>query len=446
LGAEYRQETAYLQTDRGFEIGDLYGQGGPIRSLSGHYDVWEAFGEISIPIIEGQPGADLLELVGGYRISDYDTAGITHTYKYGLTWGPVEDLKFRGSFQRAVRAPNITELFAPIAPGLWGGTDPCAGPVPTFTAAQCLNTGVSGAQYGTITQCPASQCSGIFGGNPNLKPEESDTKSFGVILTPTFLKGFVAQIDYFDITIDKVIGTLPPATIISDCALNANPATCALINRGPVTGILFGAGTVGLNNTNLGSRHREGVDFDANYRFDIDEGAGALSFGFVGTYMMASDESPVPGAAEFDYSCLGRFGVVCGSPTFEWRHTLRTTWMSPWDIDFSVNWRHLGGAELDLNTDNPSFNGASACPGIPCGNFVDSPIEAFDYFDVAFAWNASENITIRGGVNNVFDTDPPIVDSNNLGVSSPPFGNANTYPVVYDALGREVFISMMTRF
>lgn len=447
LGAEYRQETAVLRTDRSFETGDMYGQGGPIRALSGHYDVAEAFGEVSMPLVEDAPFAKSIELLGGYRISDYDTVGITHTYKYGATWAPVDDLKFRGSFQHAVRAPNITELFSPISVGLWGGTDPCAGAAPAFTAAQCLNTGVSGAQYGTITQCPAAQCSGIFGGNPNLKPEESDTKSFGVVLTPTFLKNFIAQIDYFDITLDNVIGTLPPATVLSDCAVNNNPATCALINRGPVTGILFGSGTVALNNQNLGSRRREGVDFDANYKVDIAD-AGGLSFGFVGSYTLTAHESPVPGTTAFDYDCLEKFGVVCGTPTFKWRNTFRTTWMSPWDIDFSVNWRHLGGADLDLNTDNPTFNaaGAGACPGTPCGDTTEAHIDSIDYFDVSFDWTASQNITIRGGINNVFDKDPPVVDSNNLGVSAPPFGNANTYPVVYDSLGREVFIALSTRF
>lgn len=448
VGAEYRQETAILRADRGFETGDLYGQGGPTRSVSGHYDVWEAFGEVSIPIIEGQPGAELLELTGGYRISDYDTIGITHTYKYGLTWGPTEDLRFRGSFQRAVRAPNITELFGPVAPGLWGGTDPCAGPAPGLTALQCANTGVLPGQYGFIPQCPAAQCSGIFGGNANLRPEESDTKSFGVILTPTFLKGFTAQIDYFDIIVDKAIGVPRPAAVLADCAQTGNPATCALITRG-AGGILFGgaAGNVSLITQNLGSISTEGVDFDANYKFNLAEGAGAMSFGFVGTYTSKFDVSPVAGSNTFDYNCDGLFGVVCGSPTFKWRHTLRTTWMSPFDVDFSLNWRHMSGADLDVEQVNPLFAIAAAgtC-GNPCGDASDAHIRAYDYFDVSLAWAASENITLRGGINNLLDTDPPIVDSNTLGVSSPPFGNANTYPVVYDSLGREVFVSLMTRF
>ncbi len=443
FGAEYRLESAYLQTDRSFETGDLYGQGGPVKSLSGHYDVWEAFGEVSVPIIENQPGADLLEFNGGYRISDYDTAGITHTYKVGLTWGPVEDLKFRGSFQRAVRAPNITELFSPVSPGLWGGVDPCAGPTPSLSPAECLNTGVTGAQYGFVPECPASQCSGIFGGNPNLKPEESDTKSFGVILTPTFLKGFTAQIDYFDIIVDGFIGVPRPATVLADCAQTGNPATCALINRGGL-GILFGSGTVGLVNQNLGSLKTTGVDVDANYRFDIGDGAGGMSFGFVGTYTSEFAVAPIAGSSTYDYNCEGMFGVVCGSPTFKWRHTLRSTWMSPWDMDFSVNWRHMSGADLDVNKANALFD-VAGCGG-PCDDKSDAHIRPYDYFDVSFAWTASENITLRGGINNILDTDPPIVDSNTLGVSSPPFGNANTYPVVYDSLGREVFVSVMTRF
>jgi iron complex outermembrane recepter protein len=444
VGAEYRLEQAFLETDRGFELGDLYGQGGPVRALSGHYDVWEAFGEVSIPLIEDLPGADLLELVGGYRISDYDTIGITHTYKYGLTWGPVKDLKMRGSFQRAVRAPNITELFSPQAPGLWGGSDPCAGPTPSLTLAQCINTGINPADYNNITPCPAAQCSGIFGGNPNLRPEESDTKSFGVILTPTFLKGFTAQIDYFDIFIDGFIGVPRPAAVLADCAINNNPVTCGQITRGG-NSILFGAGQVFLVNQNLGSLSTTGVDIDANYKFDLDPGAGSVALGFVGTHTSEYEVTqPVPGTNAFDYNCEGLYGVVCGSPTFKWRHTLRTTWMTPWDLDLSLNWRHMSGAELDVNNANALFDIAGC--GAPCGDASGGKIRPYDFFDVSFAWTATDNITVRGGVNNILDTDPPIVDSNTLGVSSPPFGNANTYPVVYDSLGREVFVSLMTRF
>jgi outer membrane receptor protein involved in Fe transport len=445
LGAEYRQETAVLRTDRAFETGDLYGQGGPVRSLSGHYDVWEAFGEVAIPLVEDATWAKSLELVGGYRISDYDTSGITHTYKYGLTWAPIDDIKFRGSFQRAVRAPSITELFSPVAPGLWGGTDPCAGTTPALTPTQCANTGVTpppGGTYGTVPQCPAAQCSGVFGGNTSLKPEESDTKSFGIVLTPSFLKGFVAQIDYFDIFLDKAIGVPPPAAVLADCALNATPASCALITRG-AGGILFGAGQVSLINQNLGSRQTKGVDIDANWKIGLEE-AGSLTFGFVGTWVDEFHFQPVAGSHAFDYNCEGTFGVVCGTPTFTWRHSLRTTWSSPFDMDFSVNWRHMGGVELDLNRDNALFNIAGC--GAPCGDLSDAFIREFDYFDIMVAWNASENITLRGGINNVLDRDPPILDSNTLGVSSPPFGNANTYPVVYDSLGREVFISLQTKF
>ncbi len=120
---------------------------------------------------------------------------------------------------------------------------------------------------------------------------------------------------------------------------------------------------------------------------------------------------------------------------------MRITWVSPWDFSLSFEWRHLSGNKLDLNTGNPLLNGSCGTSGLPCPDLIDGHIAAYDYFDLAGTWTVSENVQLRAGVNNLFDKDPPVLDSNNYAVSAPVFGNGNTYPGVYDSLGRTLFVS-----
>ncbi len=454
FGGEYRQEKLEHRVDLAFSTGDLAGQGGPTPSTAGSFDVWELFGEVVVPLVEEAPWAKLLELNAGYRLSDYENVGITHTYKYGATWMPTDDVRFRASFQRAVRAPNIVELFQPRFLGLWSGQDPCAATTsspPAFTATQCANLGLSAAQIAAFAaspnfSCPSAQCAANFGGNPNLKPEESDTQSFGVVLTPTFLKGFTASVDYFDIFVDKVIGVVPQAVILQTCAVNPASSLCPKIRRAAGSGILFGAGFIDSPTENLGSIATTGVDVDANYRLDLGnlgwEGNG-LTFNLQGTYVLTHEAEPLPGAAIYD--CVGLFGPTCGvtvgsaSPIAEWRHKMRVTWETPWDLNLSLAWRRLSETTYEGLSPQPTLNNGVA-------NTADARIPAYNYIDVAFDWSISDNVKLTGGINNLMDKDPPILDSNVLGVSGPPFGNANTFPVIYDSLGREVFIGMSTRF
>jgi len=103
---------------------------------------------------------------------------------------------------------------------------------------------------------------------------------------------------------------------------------------------------------------------------------------------------------------------------------------------------------VDINEDNALLNQLCLSKGIngPCGDTADASIPSFDYFDLAVGWNVREGISLHAGVNNIFDKDPPIVDTNNLGVSGPPFGNANTYPQVYDSLGRVIFVNATIKY
>jgi iron complex outermembrane receptor protein len=444
IGGEYRQETFSIKTDALYQADDLTGQGGATPPVFGHYDVWELFSEIEVPLVEDAPFAKLLALYGGYRLSDYDNAGITHTYKYGAGWAPSEDARFRATFQRAVRAPNVVELFTPQRLALFAGSDPCAGATPAFSLGECANLGVSALQYGTILQCPAGQCGQLAGGNPNLRPEESDTITLGLIFTPSFMKGFSATIDYFDIELNDVIQTITPSIIVSQCANTGDPAFCDLVTRAG-NGILFGTGGfVNQTQLNTGSRHTTGIDVEATYKIDMDDLGmpnNALALNMVGTYVDSFEFVPFDGAESYD--CVGLFGYTCGtlvSPSAEWRHKLRATWTTPWDVDLSVAWRHVGELSYDGNENVAVFIDAASCPNSePCNDTAQATIPRFNYLDVAFSWTMSDHITLLGGINNITDEHIPLVDNNFA-------TNGNSYPETYDSLGREAFISMNTRF
>ncbi|MBN9534280.1 MAG: TonB-dependent receptor [Alphaproteobacteria bacterium] len=455
VGTEYRQESLTLRTDALFTSGDLAGQGGPTPSVNGSYNVAEGFGEIRVPIVQGMPFAEDLTANAGYRYSSYNLSGVTSSYKYGLEWQPIDDFRLRGSYARAVRAPNVVELFSQRSIGLWGGADPC-GTNPTLTAAQCANTGLPAGLYGNPSlDCPAGQCSALFGGNQSLKPESADSWTAGIVFTPTFLDGFTATIDYFNIKVKGLINTLPQQTVISGCALSGAPFLCNLIHRGTGTGIIFGttAGYVESLNTNTGFLKNEGVDVEINYQTDLDQWGmgpnGALAINLVGTYTGSYATQPIPPAIyeaaglpePHVYECSGRYGNVCGTPTPKWRHKLRVTWSAPWDFDISVAWRFIGGSSVDFNTDNPLLNGL--CGG-PCGDLADAHIGTYNYFDLAGTWTVREGVNLRAGVTNLFDKDPPILDSSYVAV--PPYGSGNTFPQVYDSLGRVFFVGATLKY
>jgi outer membrane receptor protein involved in Fe transport len=461
FGGEYRQERLENRVDLEFQTGDLAGQGGPTQAVHGGFDVSEGFGEIRVPIVQGLPFAEDLTANAGYRYSSYSTAGAVHSYKYGAEWQPIEDFRLRASYQRAVRAPNVLELFTPAGLGLAAATDPCSGPVNeiNFTLAQCEATGVTPDQYGHIIDCPASQCNALLGGNINLKPEVSDTRELGLVFTPTFIEGFTATIDYFNIRLTGAIGTIPYNTILLQCLNTGSPAFCGLIHRGP-GGSLFGSGAgVGFitdTNLNTGALQTKGMDFEANYSTDFASWGwgdyGGLNANFLGTWTDSYTVEPYPGAHVYD--CAGLFGLTCAGggsgpsgPTPAWRHKLRVTWTAPWDFDLSFAWRHLSSVAFDGNQNDETLRGN--CNGLPAPgpcDLSDASIGAFDYFDLATNWTVHEGVQIHAGINNIFDRDPPLLDSNNLGVSAPPFGNGNTYPQTYDALGRFVFVGATIKY
>jgi iron complex outermembrane recepter protein len=496
FGGEYRREAINLQPDQEFTTGDLAGQGGQTAAVNGAYDVKEAFFEVRVPLAEHQPFFDDLSLNGGYRYSDYTTVGGTNTYKIGGEWAPIPDIRFRASYNTAVRAPNTVELFSAPAFKLFGDNDPCAGAAPTASLAACTAQGVeqevgntkTGANgrtaYGFVIQCPASQCTNLTSGNPNLGPETSNTLSYGVVFTPTFFKGFSASVDYWTIDVENLIGSFGAATILNKCdssfGTTAGDFFCSLIHRDPVTNVIFGGstitnegnlttmfgnGSVNNFNTNTGYLKTSGLDIAADYRTRFTDwnlpDYGSLDFNFSGTYTFTFIDEPDPRIGHFN--CVGLFGATCGGavangfdggPIPAFRSKFRVTWGTPWDnLSLSLQWRFISAVKPDVSSSNPLLHTACA-PGTPpatCnfgfnGNDPIDNIPAFNYIDLAAIWRVKDGVTLRAGVNNVFDKDPPVVDQLNLSLSSPPVGNGNTFPGVYDVLGRVFFFGITADF
>ncbi len=463
VGGEYRRESLKLDTSRDFQTGDLYGQGAKTLPIPGSgFDVEEGFGEIRVPVVQGVEWAQDLSINGGYRYSSYNLQGNVSSYKYGAEWQPIDDFRLRASYQVATRAPNIIELFANPNTGLFGGSDPCATPANATVAANCLSGGgvahAAAPNAGSgILNCPAAQCNAQFAGNAALRPETSRTDSFGIVLTPSFIEGFSATIDYFDIKINQYLAAPDSNAVLGACYGDGATAVtqaiaCPLIFRDPANhSIHTNDGFVDAIVQNEGSLQTSGIDFEANYNTSFEDmgisGLGGLSFNFIGTYLQTLKLTPIEHADFLAYNCAGLYGLLCGTPSPDWRHKLRVTWTTPWDVDFSLDWRHLSGVGLDINKKNVIlFNGQCGTNGSPCPELVDAHLPAFDYFDLAFNWTVHPGVSLRGGVDNVFDKTPPVVDSNTAGLSGPPFGNGNTFPGVYDSLGRTFFIGATLKY
>jgi outer membrane receptor protein involved in Fe transport len=425
LGFEYRRDALNFEPDFGFRSGDGAGQGGPTNAVSGNFNVQEIFGELNIPLLEGRSYADDLTLELAYRHSEYSTDQSTDTYKYAANWRLNDALRFRASFQRAVRAGNVRDLFRPQGIGLFNmSIDPC-GIGGSLTLAQCENTGITPDQYRTSAlESPAGQYNFIGGGNPDLAPEKSDTVSFGFAYSPEFVEGLSINVDYFDIDIEDAISNIPPLTILNECGTTGQAIFCDLIDRGSNGNLWVGDAAVTATDINIGYLATSGVDIEMTYSLEMGD-MGDVNLGFVATWLDSLENQPLPGATIDD--CVGQWDrSVCGQPTPEWRHNLRATWVMPWDVTVTTTWRYLGEAE--------EYNGLDEASG-------PDNLGAQSYFDIATTYVAHENVTLRAGISNLFDKEPPLIPNSPTGS-----GNGNTFPGFYDGLGRYIFAGFTLNF
>jgi len=458
VGAEYRQEQGFVRPDATLSQGDAAGLSGAVPPVSGAFNVKEGFAEVKIPVIEGMPFAEDVELEGAYRYSSYSNAGTTSTYKYGGSWAPTDDFKLRALWQRAVRAPNIGELFSPQSIGLDSGDDPCKAsnnPIGNVEAL-CVATGAHPGQGQT---CNSGQCNVLIGGNPNLKPEVADTKTFGVVFTPTFIDGLTATVDYYDIKVTGAVGVAggSPQGVLDSCykplggitnvAAQAASAACQAVHRDSLGAFRLQDGYISQINANTSLLHPTGIDVDVNYQMDLSSvgwnDAGGLSFNLNGTYQ---DSYKQQGASNLPVEdCAGYYGNTCSVPDPKYRFNFRVNWTSPsGDWLISGRWRYIGSVKFDDDYClGKTTTGAGACVVSPANfDLSDHQIDSVSYFDLTGVWNIREGLSLTAGLQNLFNKKPPIVD-NTIDANE---NNSNTFPGVYDIQGRMLFVSGSIKF
>jgi outer membrane receptor protein involved in Fe transport len=439
IGTEYRQEKFIFSPDYVFLNGFQSG-GAPVAAVNGQFHVWEGFTELRLPLIEEKPGSYLLSMDAGYRYSSYTEGFDTNTYKVGLEWAPIQDVRLRGSYNRAVRTPNIDELYVPPAIAGSNIADPCWGTAPVLPLAECERTGVTATQYGHIGINTFGGFNQQIGGNTSLTPEIADTYTYGVVFQPQALPELTATVDAFSIKIRNTITSLSAGTIINTCATTGDPSLCGLIHRGP-SGSLFltPANFVQATDLNIGTVSTKGLDLTGHYRLNM-AGMGALNFSLVGTYVrdfLSTAAEGSYGTGAFD--CAGYWGSTCGAPLPKWRHVLNTTWATPWaGFDATIRWRYLGSSAVDRSSSDPQL----AAPFYP----QTAHIPAYNYIDLAFAIPIGRMFDLRLGVNNIADKDPPLILTGNLSDCPATSCNNNTWVGTYDTLGRYVYAHLSAKF
>ncbi len=454
VGGEYREYSGSQESDLLSQSGDLGGAGGAAPNISGKYDVAEAVGELLIPVTDKLTAeAGLRHSIYDVHASDSSSYGET-TWKMGLNFDPIKDLSVRGTYARAVRAPNIAELFSPQNTLLTNlQDDPCAsvgddgtnnGRVPTGVLRDvCIAQGAPAGAIGFIPQPAAGQANYTGGGNLNLDPEESDSWTIGVIYQPSMVPNLAITVDYYNIQIDDSINQPSPGDAIAACFDDPDPTSvaCTSIVRSPIDGGLSGdnsvVGGLPLFLSNAGSLETDGVDVAVTYNRDFNRFDWFSSFS--GNWTNSSKFQAVTGVSQ-NRECVGYYSANCASIqpefTFNWRNTVEID-----KFDVSLLWRFISGNEYEFEDTDTAFKGVPEGGNLGKQNF--NKTDDYHIFDLSVRYKVLESVTLTGTVANLFDEEPPLTGSF---IGSTGFNSGNTYPSTYDTLGRRFKIAAKVKF
>ncbi len=426
FGYEYIENSSDFRPSQDVAASTIAGFNGAPAS-GGEYDVESYFVEILLPVLEGVSGAERLDVSLAFRSSDYSTVGTVTSEKLAVSWAPIDEVLVRASFNTAVRAPNITELFAPIAEGFPGATDPCSGEATDQSAAVaaiCTATGVpANVLFSPAIDLPSGQVRSLSGGNPDLNEEEAETQTFGVVYTP--FEDLSISLDYFDIEITESVASFGGTAdnILSTCYDPSNPTGgvgsdfCNVVNRRADGTIDF----VSTRSLNVANESLNGFDINVHYNLDLAD--GRLDLDYIGTLTEESDtllsEADLQPGGLGVIECAGAFAGNCGEPTPEYKHRVTARWSID-DFNVQLLWRHIGEVDDDSG-----------------GVFV-THIDGTDYFDLSSSFNFGDNYNISGGIRNLFDEKPPILGDNQE--------QANTFPATYDVLGTSYYFNIRATF
>ncbi|KQT32903.1 hypothetical protein ASG29_08950 [Sphingomonas sp. Leaf412] len=451
LGAEYRSELDRNTRNAAAARDDL---GAESRFTQ---TVLESNIELQAPLIEDQSWTDLLQVNAGYRLSKYNRLqGKFDTWKVEGLWSPIADVSFRGSYNKAQRAPDARTVNEAQDVFTEAGffSDPCGPRInpsdpngrrlpPIYTVAQCRNTGLPDNLYNSPSlACPDDACTVRQNGYP-LQPETGYTTTYGVVLRPRFLRDLVVSVDRWQINVRDELAFVQPQEYLNECLTSGLDYFCQGVVRNPGTGTLFSAAgrtiTTGYVVRGVRNAYRsksEGIDFQGQYDLNLG-GAGRINLNLNGTLMTYVGGQATP--ISVPRNCVGYFGYGCGESMPRWAHQFRTTWTSPdKQANISLNWRHRGGMPLAVYA--PADRGVPEQPDDT--KWTDYPgIKAYNWFDLSLSFDVSKQMTFRLAANNIFDIDPPLVPN-----SRERIGLLRTNTVMgYDLLGRQLVAGLSVR-
>jgi outer membrane receptor protein involved in Fe transport len=420
-GVEWRKEYARSVPDLRSQQGLIFQNAQQITE--GRYESKEIFGEINVPLLADVPFVQYLDLTAAYRYQDYTTTGGDSSYGVGLEWTVDRNIRFRGNFAKAVRAPNINELFGGGSEGYSQIEDPCdatrvnLGNFSSNRRANCAALGLSpDFVQSTATRPVVSQ------GNPDLAPEEGETLTLGVVLTPSFLPGLAVTIDHYDIKMSDVIASLGWRNIINNCvdSPDLNNPFCTSVSRGSDGNI-----TRVLNQVlNVAEYTNSGWDVTASYRTDLAKlglpDYGSLSFNAAAGFLEDLTYDPVPGDASVRDEQAGEL------PNPKRRMNFRVTW----DYDrVSVSYANQYlSSMVRSNQDQPGTYEPYKSP-----SWLTHDIRAEYRFD---------RFSVFAGVNNFTNEEPPQTPFTWTGTSLNTGFNAS----IYNNLGRYAYIGVNAKF
>jgi outer membrane receptor protein involved in Fe transport len=446
VGAEWRKAEAEYIPDEYLRSGDVIGFN-PGLPTAGEVTSKDYFAEVRIPILADIPLIKNLTANGGYRSSDYDLDGVgrVSTYLYGLDWRLNGSVGFRGQFQRAIRAPNIGDLYGGLQLNFQTLTDPCSsratvGNQTAAVRAVCEATGVPAAAVFTAGVQPDNIIPTRSGGNVDLQEESSDTRTFGVVFTPEFLPELAVTVDYFDIKLDGAISQLGGGAqnTLNLCYLtvqDANSDFCQAVHRNTATGGITVPFSLDVLQANIGALETSGIDLQARYGFDVGWGGEGGSHFDINTAWTHTDEftvTPMQAVPTNKNRCVGAYGSTCGEPIPEFKGVTRVTWTTG-PIGVSLRHRYIDS----VTTDRYVLPKSAGLPTPSLATFTNPKFDAQNYIDLSVTYDFGEKAEIHAGVNNVLDSDPPIVAG---------FGGyGNTFPATYDYAGMTVFLGVTVK-
>ncbi|PKG59194.1 TonB-dependent receptor [Shewanella sp. GutDb-MelDb] len=386
-GVEYRKEESEIFEPDNAE-GTFFNVLGEDK---GEFDVSEVFAELNVPLLSDLPLIHQLDMELAVRFADYSTIGNATTWKAGLSWEVTDELRMRSTYSEAIRAPNISELFGAASQTFFNVDDSCRTKNlnelenPETRIANCAALGVPSdfnSDYDSKT------LEGLSGGNEQLKAEESKSYTVGFVYQPDYVEGLSITTDYWDIKIDNAISSVGSQDIIDRCVDSKSGVGneyCALITRDPGS---YEITLIKQFSLNIAALETAGIDFDIGYNFEAF--SGDVSTNLIATHLLKRKDF----SFQDEPNTFEELAGVLGNP--EWQ----ANWTLKYSIDgWGVNWRTRFVEGVNLYTDKDLDLNANP----------NSNLSYDDYFisDASIAYNFDSGISLKFGVDNLFDKDLP---------------------------------------